>query len=158
MWAFPFRRLKHPWHHPSPPATPTLSVCPPSSGEGRTHRGSQHLHPLFGMGFVAGLCCADGGSACREGRCSLVTSFGVFKYMALYSLVQFVSVLLLYTVSPSVLGMGCISRAVGGGGGPLCIHQQCPGMPEPSLLLIFITPRDPIVESIPFLPPRSTPT
>ncbi|NXY38895.1 AT132 ATPase, partial [Pomatorhinus ruficollis] len=34
----------------------------------------------------------------REGRCSLVTSFGVFKYMALYSLVQFVSVLLLYTV------------------------------------------------------------
>ncbi|XP_039559087.1 polyamine-transporting ATPase 13A2-like isoform X2 [Passer montanus] len=33
----------------------------------------------------------------REGRCSLVTSFGVFKYMALYSLVQFVSVLLLYT-------------------------------------------------------------
>ncbi|NXN14199.1 AT132 ATPase, partial [Indicator maculatus] len=35
----------------------------------------------------------------REGRCSLVTSFGVFKYMALYSLVQFVSVLLLYTVS-----------------------------------------------------------
>lgn len=38
----------------------------------------------------------------REGRCSLVTSFGVFKYMALYSLVQFVSVLLLYTVSPVV--------------------------------------------------------
>ncbi|NXE99856.1 AT132 ATPase, partial [Menura novaehollandiae] len=37
----------------------------------------------------------------REGRCSLVTSFGVFKYMALYSLVQFVSVLLLYTVSPT---------------------------------------------------------
>lgn len=122
--------------------------------------GSQHLHPFFGMGFVAGLCCrADGGSACREGRCSLVTSFGVFKYMALYSLVQFVSVLLLYTVSPSVLGMGCISRALGGGGGPLCIHQQYPGMPGPSLLLIFITPRDPPnVEGIPFLPPRSTPT
>ncbi|XP_053865396.1 polyamine-transporting ATPase 13A2 isoform X2 [Malaclemys terrapin pileata] len=36
----------------------------------------------------------------REGRCSLVTSFGVFKYMALYSLVQFVSVLLLYTPPP----------------------------------------------------------
>ncbi len=33
----------------------------------------------------------------REGRCALVTSFGVFKYMALYSMVQFVSVLLLYT-------------------------------------------------------------
>lgn len=35
----------------------------------------------------------------REGRCSLVTSFGLFKYMALYSLIQFASVLILYTVS-----------------------------------------------------------
>ena len=34
----------------------------------------------------------------REGRCALVTSFGVFKYMALYSMVQFISVLLLYTL------------------------------------------------------------
>lgn len=34
----------------------------------------------------------------REGRCSLDTSFSVFKYMALYSLTQFVSVLILYTV------------------------------------------------------------
>jgi magnesium-transporting ATPase (P-type) len=32
----------------------------------------------------------------REGRSSLVTSFSVFKYMALYSLIQFNSVLLLY--------------------------------------------------------------
>ncbi|XP_061456915.1 polyamine-transporting ATPase 13A2 isoform X2 [Rhineura floridana] len=38
----------------------------------------------------------------REGRCSLVTSFAVFKYMALYSLVQFVSVLLLYTISTNL--------------------------------------------------------
>ncbi|XP_027486855.1 cation-transporting ATPase 13A2 isoform X3 [Corapipo altera] len=38
----------------------------------------------------------------REGRCSLVTSFGVFKYMALYSLVQFVSVLLLYTLNTNL--------------------------------------------------------
>ncbi|XP_062363425.1 polyamine-transporting ATPase 13A2 isoform X8 [Cinclus cinclus] len=38
----------------------------------------------------------------REGRCSLVTSFGVFKYMALYSLVQFVSVLLLYTINTNL--------------------------------------------------------
>lgn len=44
----------------------------------------------------------------REGRCSLVTSFGVFKYMALYSLVQFVSVLLLYTVSPVVSQMPAV--------------------------------------------------
>lgn len=34
----------------------------------------------------------------REGRCSLDTSFSVFKYMALYSLTQFISVLILYTV------------------------------------------------------------
>jgi len=33
----------------------------------------------------------------KEGRCALVTSFGVFKYMALYSFIQFISVLILYT-------------------------------------------------------------
>lgn len=38
----------------------------------------------------------------REGRCSLDTSFSVFKYMALYSLTQFVSVLLLYTISTNL--------------------------------------------------------
>ncbi|XP_007440981.1 cation-transporting ATPase 13A2 [Python bivittatus] len=38
----------------------------------------------------------------REGRCSLVTSFGVFKYMAFYSLIQFVSVLLLYTINTNL--------------------------------------------------------
>ncbi|RZC41797.1 cation-transporting ATPase 13A3, partial [Asbolus verrucosus] len=31
-----------------------------------------------------------------EGRCALVTSFAVFKYMALYSLIQFTTVLILY--------------------------------------------------------------
>lgn len=35
----------------------------------------------------------------REGRCALVTSFGVFKYMTCYSLVQFVTLILLYSVS-----------------------------------------------------------
>ena len=35
----------------------------------------------------------------REGRAALVTSFGVFKYMAAYSLAQFVSVCMLYWVS-----------------------------------------------------------
>ncbi|KAJ8320793.1 hypothetical protein KUTeg_002380 [Tegillarca granosa] len=34
----------------------------------------------------------------REGRAALVTSFGIFKYMACYSLTQFVSVCLLYWV------------------------------------------------------------
>ncbi|KAK7501863.1 hypothetical protein BaRGS_00006949 [Batillaria attramentaria] len=33
----------------------------------------------------------------REGRAALVTSFGCFKYMALYSFIQFISVLILYT-------------------------------------------------------------
>lgn len=32
----------------------------------------------------------------REGRAALVTSFSCFKYMALYSLIQFTSVTLLY--------------------------------------------------------------
>ncbi|CAH1173807.1 unnamed protein product [Phaedon cochleariae] len=31
-----------------------------------------------------------------EGRCALVTSFAIFKYMAVYSLIQFFSVLILY--------------------------------------------------------------
>jgi magnesium-transporting ATPase (P-type) len=31
-----------------------------------------------------------------EGRCALVTTFGMFRYMALYSLIQFTSVLILY--------------------------------------------------------------
>jgi len=33
----------------------------------------------------------------REGRASLVTAFGILRYMALYSLTQFVSVIILYT-------------------------------------------------------------
>lgn len=39
----------------------------------------------------------------REGRAALVTSFGVFKFIAGYSLTQFASVLLLYYVSPTVM-------------------------------------------------------
>lgn len=38
-----------------------------------------------------------------EGRCSLVTSFALFKYMALYSLIQFFTVLILYKCH-SILG------------------------------------------------------
>nr|XP_046252815.1 cation-transporting ATPase 13A2 isoform X2 [Scatophagus argus]XP_046252816.1 cation-transporting ATPase 13A2 isoform X2 [Scatophagus argus] len=38
----------------------------------------------------------------REGRCSLVTSFSLFRYMALYSLIQFCSVLILYTVKTTL--------------------------------------------------------
>ncbi|BFZ22994.1 hypothetical protein BsWGS_26032 [Bradybaena similaris] len=38
----------------------------------------------------------------KEGRASLVTSFGVFKYMACYSLTQFTSVLILYWLGANV--------------------------------------------------------
>ena len=35
----------------------------------------------------------------REGRAALITSFCVFKFMALYSIIQYLSVTLLYSVS-----------------------------------------------------------
>jgi cation-transporting ATPase 13A2 len=38
----------------------------------------------------------------REGRAALVTSCGVFKYMALYSIVQFVTIIILYTSNSSL--------------------------------------------------------
>ena len=41
-------------------------------------------------------------SVIKEGRCALVTSFGVFRYMALYSIVQFVSVLILYSLQTNL--------------------------------------------------------
>lgn len=40
-------------------------------------------------------------SVIREGRCALVTSFGIFKYMTCYSLIQFITLILLYSVSVS---------------------------------------------------------
>lgn len=38
----------------------------------------------------------------REGRTALVTSFGIFKYMAAYSLVQFTSVIILYSIDSNL--------------------------------------------------------
>ncbi|EFN68541.1 Probable cation-transporting ATPase 13A3 [Camponotus floridanus] len=38
----------------------------------------------------------------REGRAALVTSFGIFKYMAAYSLTQFISVMLLYGIESNL--------------------------------------------------------
>lgn len=38
----------------------------------------------------------------REGRCALVTSFGIFKYMAAYSLTQFVSIMILYSIDSNL--------------------------------------------------------
>lgn len=34
----------------------------------------------------------------KEGRCALVTSFNIFKYMALYSMIQYTSVLIMYWI------------------------------------------------------------
>lgn len=41
----------------------------------------------------------------REGRAALVTSFGIFKYMASYSLCQFISVLMLYSIDSNLTDM-----------------------------------------------------
>ena len=38
----------------------------------------------------------------RQGRCALVTSFGIFKYMAAYSLTQFISVMILYEIGTNL--------------------------------------------------------
>lgn len=38
----------------------------------------------------------------REGRAALVTSFGVFKYMAGYSLTQFITIMQLYWLSTNL--------------------------------------------------------
>ncbi|KAG5867045.1 hypothetical protein JTB14_022162 [Gonioctena quinquepunctata] len=38
----------------------------------------------------------------KEGRAALVTSFGIFKYMASYSMCQFVTVLLLYSIESNL--------------------------------------------------------
>jgi cation-transporting P-type ATPase 13A2 len=41
----------------------------------------------------------------KEGRTALVTSFGIFKYMAAYSLVQFTSVIILYSIDSNLTDM-----------------------------------------------------
>lgn len=72
----------------------------------------------------------------REGRCSLVTSFSLFKYMALYSLIQFASVLILYTIKTNLgdlqflffdLALVTLLAIVMGKGGPSKeLHPQRP--------------------------------
>ena len=41
----------------------------------------------------------------RESRCALVTAFGIFKYMAAYSITQFVSVIILYEMFSNLSDM-----------------------------------------------------
>ena len=50
----------------------------------------QILHSII---ITAYSCVSD---LIREGRAALMTSFGMFKYMALYSMIQFCSILILY--------------------------------------------------------------
>ncbi|XP_075218287.1 polyamine-transporting ATPase 13A3-like isoform X2 [Lycorma delicatula] len=38
----------------------------------------------------------------KEGRCALVTSFGLFNFMTMYSLIQFISVIVLYRIGTEV--------------------------------------------------------
>ncbi|XP_037333854.2 cation-transporting ATPase 13A2 isoform X1 [Pungitius pungitius] len=79
----------------------------------------------------------------REGRCSLVTSFSLFRYMALYSLIQFCSVLILYTVRTTLadlqflfcdLFVVTLLAIVMGRGGPS--DELHPDRPSASLLAL----------------------
>ncbi|AWP09289.1 putative cation-transporting ATPase 13A2 [Scophthalmus maximus] len=79
----------------------------------------------------------------REGRCSLVTSFGLFRYMALYSLIQFCSVLVLHTVNTTMadlqflfcdIGLVTLLAIVMGKGGPSDQLHSC--RPPASLLAL----------------------
>ncbi|KAM6976472.1 polyamine-transporting ATPase 13A2 [Aplochiton taeniatus] len=79
----------------------------------------------------------------REGRCSLVTSFSLIRYMALYSLTQFCSVLILYTVKTNLgdfqflfcdMALVTLLAVVMGRGGP---HEELhPRRPPGSLLAL----------------------
>ena len=90
-------KVRLPPLHPWSPGRPCWGLLVGGRGErgGSLHlrRGQHLLHPQVphlpsDSTFP---------SLVREGRCALVTSFGVFKYMALYSMIQFASVLILYT-------------------------------------------------------------
>nr|XP_043893545.1 cation-transporting ATPase 13A2 isoform X2 [Solea senegalensis] len=79
----------------------------------------------------------------REGRCSLVTSFSLFRFMALYSLIQFCSVLILNTIKTSLgdlqflffdIFLVTLLAVVMGKGGPS--EQLHPRRPAASLLAL----------------------
>ncbi|XP_066547318.1 polyamine-transporting ATPase 13A2 isoform X2 [Amia ocellicauda] len=81
----------------------------------------------------------------REGRCSLVTSFALFKYMALYSIIQYSSVLILYTVKTNLsdlqfllidLGIVTSLAIVMGRGGPA--QTLTPARPPARLLSMTV--------------------
>ncbi|KAM3727132.1 putative cation-transporting ATPase W08D2.5 [Dirofilaria immitis] len=79
----------------------------------------------------------------REGRAALVTSFGIFKYMASYSLTQFISVVLLYWLATNLTDFQFLfidlflvtTMAACFGYTPPC--QKLAASPPPAKLLCF---------------------
>ncbi|XP_077371234.1 polyamine-transporting ATPase 13A2 isoform X2 [Festucalex cinctus] len=79
----------------------------------------------------------------REGRCSLVTAFSLFRYMAMYSMIQFCSVLILYTLSTNLadlqflfidVALVTLLAIVMGKGSPS--EKLCPNRPPANLLAL----------------------
>ena len=54
----------------------------------------------FLFNFQANISCVP--ELIREGRAALITSFGIFKYMAAYSLTQYSSVIILYEIDSNL--------------------------------------------------------
>lgn len=79
--------------HPLPPSLPAL--CLPMHG-------SAALVPASDIVFSGEWEYCRGDMRVREGRASLATSFQCFKYMSLYSTIQFLSVLLLYRINSNL--------------------------------------------------------
>ncbi|XP_061622793.1 cation-transporting ATPase 13A2 isoform X3 [Phyllopteryx taeniolatus] len=70
----------------------------------------------------------------REGRCSLVTAFSLFRYMAVYSMIQFCSVLILYTFLFIDVILVTLLAIVMGKGGPGDVLS--PSRPPANLLAL----------------------
>ncbi|XP_055952712.1 polyamine-transporting ATPase 13A3-like isoform X3 [Argiope bruennichi] len=79
----------------------------------------------------------------REGRCALLTSFATFRFIALYSLTQFVSVLILYTVDTNLtdqmflyIDMGVITSLAISMGYTRAYDKLVPERPRVSLISV----------------------
>ncbi|MGH0134052.1 UNVERIFIED_CONTAM: hypothetical protein FKN15_011811 [Acipenser sinensis] len=88
-----------------PPSGPTLTTQPTISNQAqalkRAHGGISlsELEASVASPFTSrtpNISCVP--SLIREGRAALITSFCVFKFMALYSIIQYLSVTLLYSI------------------------------------------------------------
>ena len=96
----------------------------------------------------------------REGRCALVTSFSVFKFMALYSMAEFISAAILYAVSDHrhSLGISCCNNCVFVltvhlfSSPPLLLPSTPPSLHSPSPPLPLPSTPPPLHSSSPPLP------